>query len=147
MHSSRMRTTRSSSCLLGGCLPQCMLRSAQVWAWIPLPWRTARHAGIPPLQRPARHAGIPPPPPWRPARHAGIPPPPPGDLQGMLGYQLQCMPPPCTEFLTHVTENITLPQTSFAGGNETGLISMQARINFMEILPSSASIRTHTNFS
>ena len=25
-------------------------------------------------------------------------------------------PPPCTEFLTHATENITLPQTSFAGG-------------------------------
>ena len=26
-------------------------------------------------------------------------------------------PPPWTEFLTHATENITLPQTSFAGGN------------------------------
>ena len=36
-----------------------------------------------------------------PARHAGIPPP----------------PPPWTEFLTHASENITLPQTSFAGGN------------------------------
>ena len=36
--------------------------------------------------------------PWGPARHAGIP-----------------HPPPCTEFLTHATENITLPQTLFAG--------------------------------
>ena len=27
-------------------------------------------------------------------------------------------PPPCTEFLTHAYENITLLQTSFAGGNE-----------------------------
>ena len=25
----------------------------------------------------------------------------------------------CTEFLTHAYENITLPQTSFAGGNKT----------------------------
>ena len=25
--------------------------------------------------------------------------------------------PPRTEFLTHATENITLPQTSFTGGN------------------------------
>ena len=49
-------------------------------------------SGDPPA---ARHAGIP------PAMHAGIPPPP-------------CV---CTEFLTHATENITLPQTSFAGCN------------------------------
>ena len=41
-----------------------------------------------------RHAGIP------PAMHAGIP------------------PPLYTEFLTHATENITLPQTLFAGGNK-----------------------------
>ena len=26
-------------------------------------------------------------------------------------------PPPWTEFLTHATENITLPKTSFTGGN------------------------------
>ena len=71
MHTSRMRTARSSIRLLGG--------SASV------------HAGIPPLGvglrqllgvgleapwvwtwRPARHAGRPP---WRSARHAGIPPP------------------------------------------------------------------------
>ena len=29
-------------------------------------------------------------------------------------------PPPRTAFLTHACENITLPQTSFAGGNYTG---------------------------
>ena len=57
--------------------------------------------------------------------YPGDPPPetykeyhPPGDLlQGMLGYHF---PPLWTEFLTHVTENITLPQTSFAGGNNLG---------------------------
>ena len=40
------------------------------------------------------------------------------DLQGMLGY-----PPPLlwTEFLTHTSKNITLPQTSFAGGNYENL--------------------------
>ena len=55
----------------------------------------------------------------------------PGDLQGMLGYHPletcnACWDTTCnacwntplwTEFLTHTTENITLPQTSFAGGN------------------------------
>ena len=49
----------------------------------------------------------------------------PRDLQRMMGYHhMQCMlgyqpnppPPPCTEFLTHATENITLPQTLFVGG-------------------------------
>ena len=30
----------------------------------------------------------------------------PGDLQGIMGYHL----PPWTEFLTHPSENITLPQ-------------------------------------
>ena len=58
---------------------------------------------------------------WKPARHAWINTPT-RDLQGMLGYHLQGMlgyhhpHPPWTEFLTHASENITLPQTSFAGG-------------------------------
>ena len=46
--------------------------------------------------------------------------PPSGYLQCMLRYHLQCMlgyHPLWTEFLTHASENITLPQTSFAGGN------------------------------
>ena len=29
------------------------------------------------------------------------------------------LPPPLTEFLTHATENITLPQTSFPGGKKS----------------------------
>ena len=56
-----------------------------------------------------------------------------GDLQCMLGYHPRGsawhagIPPAmyagiptaqCTEFLTQPTENITLPQTSFAGSNE-----------------------------
>ena len=57
MHSSRMCTTHSSSCLLGGGLPQCMLghsprcgsgdhppgvglETPQVWAWRPSPSQT-----------------------------------------------------------------------------------------------------------
>ena len=96
-----MRTARSSSRQLGG--------SASV------------HAGI--HQPPSLGVGLKIPPwvwAWRtPPPGVGLenPPPrcgpgdPPGDLQGMLGYH----PPPCTEFLIHATENITLPQTSFAG--------------------------------
>ena len=70
------------------------------------PW--SRH---PPEQAPpqSRH---PPPPEQTPPEQA----PPAGwscDLQGKLGY-----PPPWTEFLTHASENITLSQTSFAGGKK-----------------------------
>ena len=45
-------------------------------------------------------------PPWEQA------PLPPG-----AGTPPRAVPPPWTETLTHATENITLPQTSFAGGN------------------------------
>ena len=122
MHSSRMLTDRSSSRLLGGRLPQCML-------------------GYPPgvgLETPLPHVWA-----WRPPR--------PDPSTSPLGVGLEtykeywdtnpppspnppetCMPcwdttcnacwdtthPLCTEFLTHTTENATLPQTSFAGGNE-----------------------------
>ena len=106
-----------------GCLPQCMLgyppgvgletppgQTPQclpwVWAWRPPPGQTP--------QLPHWVWA------WRPARHAGIPPP--GYLQDMLEYHLQCMlgyhPPPWTEFLTHASENITLPKTLFAGGKD-----------------------------
>ena len=106
MHSSRMRTARSSSRQVGeGVLPQCMLgyppqvwawrppwvwawSPPQVWAWSPSPGQTPQ---VPPwvsAWKPARHAGIHPPL-QRPARHAGIPParhagiprPPPVDRQ------------------------------------------------------------------
>ena len=39
--------------------------------------------------------------------------------------QNSCRPPLGTEFLTHTTENITLPQTSFAGGKNTQLSSKE----------------------
>ena len=72
-------------------------RPPLVWAWRP-PGQTPQLSPWVWAWKPARHAGIPP---SDAAMHAGIPPP----------------PPPWTEFLTHATENITLPQTSFAGGN------------------------------
>ena len=95
MHSSRMRTARSSSRLLGV--------------------STSVHAGTPPGCGP----GEPPPPPQ--ARPLNFPLGcGPGDLQGMLGYlPTNSHTPPCTEFLTHATENIALPQTSFASGNDS----------------------------
>ena len=103
MHSSGMRTVRSSSRLSRG-LPQCMLRYQpppppgadlppnQVTPPTRPPWRpVARHAGIPP----AMHAGIAHPP-WRPAaRHAGIPP----------ARHAGIPPPPCGQ--THTCKNIT----------------------------------------
>ena len=41
----------------------------------------------------------------------------PGPRGGVVSkHALRQTPPPWTEFLAHATENITLPQTSFAGG-------------------------------
>ena len=61
----------------------------------------------------------------------------PGDLQGMLETCKACWdticnacwdtPLPWTEFLTHASENITLPQTSFAAGNKC-CITLQIQI-------------------
>ena len=78
MHSSRMRTARSSSRPrgIGGGVEG--LHQAPSWDQAP---PQTRH------------------PPWDQAR-----PPVSGT-------------PPWTETLTHATQNITLPQTSFAGGN------------------------------
>ena len=94
MHSSRMRTARSSS-RLGGVSTR--LPPEQTPPGADPPKRpAARHAGIPP----AMHAGIASP--RRPAaRHAGIPP----------AMHAGIAPPLWTEFLTHACENITLPQT------------------------------------
>ena len=41
----------------------------------------------------------------------------PGPGQVVSRHALRQTPLPWTEFLTHAAENITLPQTSFAGGN------------------------------
>ena len=42
--------------------------------------------------------------------------------------------PPRTEFLTHACENITLPQTSFAGGNKTAETRPQNMASFNQSL-------------
>ena len=140
MHSSRMRTTHSSSYLSACCdTPRCgpgdpsgcgpgdppgVGLETPLGAGLETPrpdpstsplgvGLETHHPGQTPQLPPWVWA-------WRPTKHAGIPPFP-RDLQGMLGYHLQCKlgyhtTPLCTEFLTHTTENIILPQTSFAGG-------------------------------
>ena len=124
MHSSRMRTAHGSSHPQGGeGLPQCMLGytppprcgpgdpPTRCWPGEPPPWLDPSISPLgvgletpPPLEtcKAYSDAGIP------PAMHAGIPPPP---------YSW-------TEFLTHATENITLPQTSFAGNKNFVVSSM-----------------------
>ena len=59
-----------------------------------------------------------------PAPRGGVPAPGVGGAPwswgegGMVStHALRQTPPPWTKFLTHATENITLPQTSLAGGN------------------------------
>ena len=105
--------------------PICEPGDPQVWAWRPPGCGPGDPPGVG-LETPLGHT--PELPPWvwawRPTRHAGIPPPR-RYLQGMLGYHLKCMlgyhtPPPqlWTEFLTHASENITLPQTLFVGGKK-----------------------------
>ena len=125
MHSSRMRTARSSSCLLGGvCLSACWDTPCGCGPGdppgcgpednppgcgpgdLPRPDPSTSPLGVgleTPQARPLNFplgVGLETPPgqtpqlppwvwAWRPARHAGIPHPP--DLQGMLGYHLQCM--------------------------------------------------------
>ena len=46
-------------------------------------------------------------------------------------------PPPCTEFLTHATENITFPETSFVGGNDVVLVCyMHRRLRYQFLIMS-----------
>ena len=143
MHSSMMRTTRSSSHLLGGVSASVHARIPPwVWAWRPPP---KCGPGDPPgvsLETPCP-GQTPQLPPWVwawrppsgqiPQLPLGCGPgdlqgmlgyhPPPGYLQGMLGCHLQCRLGylPWTEFLTHASENITLPVTSFEGGKNSAL--------------------------
>ena len=99
MHSSRMRTTRSSSCP-GGSPPGTSREQTPPGADPP-----------PPQSRPptARHAGIP------PAMHAGMPPPP-------------------VNRMTDRCKNITLPQTSFAGGKNS-IVEHTKRQSWHDIYP------------
>ena len=98
-----------------GGLPQCMLGyPAPVWAWRhpqvlalrpPLPSQTPQFPLGVGLETPqARPLNFPP--------GCGLGYHSPGDLQGMLGYHLQCMlgyHPPVNR-ITHTCKNITLPQ-------------------------------------
>ena len=93
LHSSRMRTARSSSRHGGVSTPLWEQTREQAPPWPDLPQ-------LPPWVWA-----------WRPPGQIPLVCGP-GNLQGMLGYH----PPLWTEFLTHASENITLPQHSFAGG-------------------------------
>ena len=132
MHASRMRTTRSSSRWWGGGL-----------VLIPLKFTLGCGRGSDPPQFPLGCGpGSDPPqfPPWvwawtcspsispldvdlaRGVSLAGGSPCQGGLLgRGVSQNALRQTPPPWTEFLTHASENITLPQTSFAGGKDSRL--------------------------
>ena len=140
MHSSRMRTARSSSCPRGvstrhppgadsleadppgsrhppeTCCKACWDTTCNA-CWDSTPWRpAARNAGIPP----AMHAGIATP--WRPAaNHAGIPPAmhagiaPPLETCCKSCWDTTCnacwdSTLPPVNRITHTCKNITLPQ-------------------------------------
>ena len=99
--------------------------------------QTPPRAGTPPDQTP--------PPEQTPPLGAGTPPdqaPPGADTP----------PPPWTEFLTHASENITFPQTLFAGGNyQKPILCLYPDIHQFPILasrlvgPSSAPCGWQTN--
>ena len=84
MHSSRMSTARSSSRRGRGGLPQCMSGCGSrdtPWVWAPSPGQTLQ---LPPSVWACRTPPL--------ARPLNFPPGcGPGNLQGMLGYHLQCM--------------------------------------------------------
>ena len=121
MHSSRMRTARGSSRLLGGggCLPQCMLGYPWVWAWRPPGCGPADPPGVG-LKTPRCGPGDPPgcgpgDPPGQTLNFplgVGLETPRarplnfphgcgPRDLQGMLGYH------PPVDRMTDTCKNIT----------------------------------------
>ena len=125
MHSSRIRTARSSGRPGGGLHTPLGADTPPLWPHPP---------NFPPGCGPGNLQGM-----------LGYPPPrdlcfllqgmlgyPPRDLlQGILGYHLQYMlgyhpsPPNCGQNSWHnASENITLPQTSFAGGNNSIFHSM-----------------------
>ena len=133
MHSSRMRKARGSSRPWGRGLRQCMLGyTTPPWVWA---WRPTLGVG---LETPPQVWACRPPWPDSSASHLGVgleTPPckvcwdttckacwdttPPNTCKACW----DTTPSPWTEFLTHASENISLPQTSFAGGNNVTNIS------------------------
>ena len=114
MHSSRMCTARSLTVSRGVCHARLLAMHASLATHAPC------HACPPATHSPAMHAPLPhmPPLPCTPPCHACSPPCTAPHLPHMP--PLPRMPPMWTENLTHATQNITLPQTSFAGGNKRG---------------------------
>ena len=133
MHSSRMRTARSSS---------------QVFSSV--------HAGIHPLgvglETPLG-VGLEIPPgvslETRPGQTPQFPPGcGPGNLQGLLGYHLQCMLGYHTPMnrMTDRCKNITLPQTSFAGGKNRIFVhvkSLQTRSEYHTVFKTQNNVYRH----
>ena len=97
IHYSRMRTARSLTVSRNICHPR--------------PPRTPPPAMHTP---PAMHALLSCTPPTPPTTHT----PSPGMPPAMPPSPITTHAPPRTETLTHATQNITLPQASFAGGNK-----------------------------
>ena len=59
------------------------------------------------------------------------------------GYLPRYPPPLRTEFLTHAYENITLPQTSFAGGNKNAFqYNVYCLLQWLSLLHASPPLRT-----
>ena len=127
----------------GVCLSACWDIPPLVWAWRPPP---GSGPGDPPGSGPGDPPGQTPQLPcwvsaWRPpsipTRHVGIPP-------AMHNACWDTTPsPPWTAFLTHASENITLPQTLFAGGNKN-LIN---KITLRTINKSCIRLYSHIPFS
>ena len=101
MHSSRMRTTRSSSCLLWGCLPQCMLGYTSLGLGLDTPRCGPGHpSGSPPAWA------------WTPPDQTyptsppglDLDPPRPDPQTSPLGLDLDKCPHPCEQNRTELTD-------------------------------------------
>ena len=125
MHYSRMRTACSSRYPGVGVGGVCLSACWDIHTLPPKcgpgdpPWpdlsTSPLGVGLKTPPRPAaRHTGIP------PARHAGIPPPTPQETCCKTCWDTSCNACWDTTPVNRMTDrckNITLPQTSFAGGN------------------------------
>ena len=100
-----------------------------VWAWKGSPWQGGLLGRGSPWRGVSLAGGSP----WQGVSLVGGSPWQGVSLAGEGGSPCQGAsflgdPPPWTEFLTHASENITLPQTSFAGGNNRFLFQTQGLV-------------------